>query len=248
MVKMFKAGTPMPVLELKSGARQMMRDNAPNIFLISIVFVVIGTVISELQFRVPDVANAITQYLQALEAGMIQSFGTIYSYLRPSGIPLAAILRLLYSVIDAGYISYCLNISRGLKGEYKDIFNGFLFIGKILLITIVTSILTMLWSLLFIFPGIVAYYRYRQSFYVLFDDPEKGALQCIRESKQLMQGRKLDLFLLDLSFLGWWVLDSFIVFLLPLPFSLPIVSVYLKPYSGLARAAFYNQLISQLLI
>ena len=236
------------MVELKTGARKQMRENSPNIFLISVVFIVISTVISELQFRVPDAANAINQYLENLAAGKLQTIGTIYSYLRPSGIPIAIILWLLYSVIDAGYKSYCLNTSRGLKGDYKDLFNGFLYMGKILLIGIATSVLTLLWSFLFIFPGIVAFYRYRQSFYILFDDPQKGALQCIRESKQLMHGKKLDLFLLDLSFIGWWALDALVVYLLPLPFSLPIVSIYLTPYHGLTCAAFYNQLISQYVV
>ena len=236
----------MPVLELKAGARKQIRDNMPNIILISIVFIVIGTIVSELQFRVPDTANAITIYLQELADGKLQTFGSMYSYLRPSGIPIAILLWLVYSVIDAGYMSYCLNISRSQKGEYKDIFNGFLYVGKILLIRIVTSILTVLWSLLFIIPGIIAYYRYRQSFYILFDDPQKSAMQCIRESKRLMHGKKLDLFLLDLSFFGWWALDYLVMYLLPLPFSLPLVSIYITPYRGLACAAFYNRIISQL--
>ena len=238
----------MPLVELKAGARQKMRDNAPSIFFISIVFIVIGTVVSELQFRVPDTANAINQYLDNLAAGKLQTAGSIYSYFRPSGVPLAVILWLLYSVIDAGYMSYCLKITRGLDGEYKDIFNGFMFMGKVLLIRIVTSVLTILWSLLFFFPGIAAYYRYRQSCYILIDDPKKGVLQCIRESKSLMHGKKLDLFLLDLSFIGWWALDTLVVFLLPLPFSAPIVSIYLTPYHGLTCAAYYDRLIGQSIV
>ena len=245
---LFKAGTEMPLMELKAGVRQKMRDNAPNIFFVSIVFIIIGTVISELQFRVPDTVNAINLYLENLAAGKLQNIGAIYSYFRPSGVPLAIILWLLYSVIDAGYMSYCLKISRGLKSEYKDIFNGFLFMGKVLLIKIVTTILTVLWTFLFFFPGIAAFYRYRQSFYILIDDPQKGALQCIRESKRLMRGKKLDLFLLDLSFIGWWALDTLVVYLIPLPFSLPIVSIYLTPYHGLTCAAYYDRLINQFIV
>jgi len=248
IAKKLKAGMFMPTPGLKASARKQMRENAPTIFFISIIFIIIGTVISELEFRVPDTANAIDIYIQKLAAGDLQTAGSIYSYLRPSGIPIAAILWLLYSVIDAGYKSYCLNISRGLNGEYKDIFNGFLYMGKILLIRILISVFTILWTLLFIFPGIAAAYRYRQAFYILFDDPQKGALQCIRESKHLMHGKKLDLFLLDLSFIGWWALDTLVIYMLPLPFSLPIVSIYLTPYHGLTCAAYYNQIISQLVM
>lgn len=45
------------------------------------------------------------------------------------------------------------------------------------------GIFVMLWSLLFWFPGIIAYYRYSQAFYILAENPEKGIMDCINESK-----------------------------------------------------------------
>jgi hypothetical protein len=130
--------------------------------------------------------------------------------------------------------------------DYKDIFNGFPLIWKILLIHILTNVFIALWSLLFVFPGIIAYYRYRQAYYILLDDPEKGVLQCIRESKTLMAGCKVDLFMLDISFLGWYVLDIMLAVLLPLPFALPIVAVWLMPYEGISRASFYDAVVQRL--
>ena len=238
----------MPPTELKSGARKMMRDNSPKLFFISIIFVGIVTIMSELQFRLLDVTNAYDQLLQHYAAGELPGFGAYFTYLRPSGVPFAVLLWVFSSLLDAGYKSYCLKISRGRPGEYKDIFDGFLFVGKVLLIRIITALLTALWSILLIFPGIVASYRYRQARYILFDNPQKGALQCIRESKQLMSGKKLDLFLVDLSFAGWLALDYLVLLILPLPFSLPIIEIWLTPYHGLTCAAFYNRLINSLTV
>ena len=238
----------MPGFELKSGARKLIRENSPKIFFVSILFIFIVTLMSELQFRLPGTMDAYVQYLDRLSAGEIQGFGNIYSYFRPSGIPFALILWLLNSVMNVGYQSFCLKISRGGKAEYKDIFDGFLFVGKVLVIKIVTNIFIILWSLLLFFPGIIAYYRYRQAYLILLDDPTKGIMQCIRESARLMHKKKLDLFLLDISFIGWVLLDYVIIIISPLPFTLPLVSIWLTPYQGLANAAFYNHLIATLAV
>ena len=238
----------MSGLELKAGARKHIAENAPRIFLIAVIYIICTTVISELQYRLPGTATALEQYLERVSDGEFGSLSMLYSNFRPSGAALAVVLWLMTPVIDVGFMSYCLKLIRGQGGEYKDLLNGFLFFGKILLITIITLILTTLWSLLFIFPGIAAHYRYRQAYYILLDDPNKGVLQCIRESGRLMAGHKLELFLLDISFLGWILVDILVVWLLPIPFSLPVIQIWLKPYMGLTRAGFYDKLIGSLVV
>ena len=234
--------------ELKAGARKLMAENAPKLFFISIILIIVSTIMSELQFRLPGLTGAYSRLLEQIAAGELFSLSLLYSNLKPPGIALATVLWLLRPVIDVGYKGYCLKISRGQAGDYKDLLDGFLFFGKIILISLMTTIFTMLWFLLLIFPGIAAIYRYSQAYYILLDDPDKGALQCIRESKRLMTGKKLDLFLIDLSFFGWVILDYAIILLLPLPFSFPVIQVYLTPYFELTRASYYNRLISSLVI
>ena len=238
----------MPGYQLKENSRRLMSENAPTLFVISIIVIIITTVISELIFRLPGTSDAFTQFNEQLASGERISIGLFYSNLRPVGVALAALLWLMQPVIDVGYKSYCLKLSRKSNGSYKDILDGFLYFGKIILITITTSVLILLWSLLLLFPGLVAYYRYSQAYYILLDAPEKSVIQCIRESKSLMDGKKLDLFLLDLSFLGWVILDYAVVLLLPIPFSLPIVSIFLTPYYGLTRASYYDRLITGLVV
>ena len=238
----------MSGFEIKQNVRKLLRDNYPKVFLISLVFIVLMTVMTTLQQQLPGTFAAYTQYLDRMSEGEIQSLGTVLSYFKPGGIPFAIVLWLLLPIIEAGYKSYCLKISRGQKGDLVDIFNGFLFFGKAILLNIAISFFTTLWTLLFIFPGIAAHYRYRQAFYILVDDPQKGVLQCIGESKRMMKGKKLDLFLLDLSFIGWSALHFLTVLLLPFPFPLPLVLIWLTPYYNLTCAAFYNQLIKELAV
>ena len=229
--------------EHKIEARKLLREYAPRVFFISVFYIALITVLSELQFRLPGTATAYDRYLQRLSSGDLPGLGTIYNFFRPSGIPLAVILWLMSSIVNVGYMSYCLKTARRQPSEWKDLFDGFLFLGKALFIKLITIILVSLWSCLFIFPGIAAYYKYRQAYYLLLDDPSKSVIRCIRESKQFMRGKKLDLFLLDISFIGWMLLDFIVIILLPFPFMCPIVSIWVTPYRGLANASFYEQLV-----
>jgi len=240
----------MPGFGLKDGARRSIAENAPKLFFVSIAYILIVTVMSELKLRLPGTIAAYDLYIERLYAGEIPSPVFFYSNLRSSGLALAAVLLLFEPVISVGYMHYCMNIRRGKGGDYKDIFEGFLFFAKVVLIRVITAILIFLWSLLFIFPGIAAFYRYRQAYYILLDAPEKSALQCIRESGRLMDGNKLNLFLLDLSFAGWFILDFVVVVLFSyiLPFTLPIISIWLTPYLGVTRAAFYDAVIETMVV
>ena len=102
-------------------------------------------------------------------------------------------------------------IITALKGETPqvgELFSRFDFFGKALLLNLYTALLTFLWSLLLVIPGIIATYRYSLAFYVLCDNPEMSVTECVNESKRLMDGHKGRLFCLHLSFIGWRLLSA----------------------------------------
>ncbi|WP_303977851.1 DUF975 family protein [Streptococcus danieliae] len=94
-----------------------------------------------------------------------------------------------------------------------------------------------LWSLLFIIPGFIKIYSYSMANYIIEDLVAQGReiepTEAITKSRMLMDGHKLELFFLDLSFLGWALL---------VPFTFGIGSFWLIPYQLTTRAAFYRQL------
>jgi len=232
----------MPHL-LKSNSRKLILENAPKIFFVSVLYIVISTVISTLAYRLPGTVS-MEDINNRLLSGELPGFNMIYTDFRPAGALLALLLYLLQPIIDVGFIRYCVSIKRAQGGDYQYLFDGFQLFIKIVQIQIISAFFVLLWSMLFLFPGLAAIYRYRQAYYILLDDPQKGALQCITESKQMMYGRKLDLFILDFSFIGWYILDFIIVILIPVPFAVPVISVWLSPYVGLTRAAFYDELVA----
>ena len=82
-------------------------------------------------------------------------------------------------------------------------------------------IFVFLWSLLFIIPGIIAGYRYRFALYNLCENPEMGVMEALNMSKAQTWGHKWELFVLDLSFIGWNLLCGL---------TLGILSIWITPY------------------
>lgn len=96
-------------------------------------------------------------------------------------------------------------------------------------------------------PGIMASYRYAMSVYVMADVPETSILSCIRRSKEIMHRRKGELFFLELSFIGWSLLLSYVQVMLN-SFGAVIgltlgmfASLFLTVYTNCAQAAFYQE-------
>lgn len=89
------------------------------------------------------------------------------------------------------------------------------------------------WSLLFVIPGIIAAYRYSMATYIMAENPTITPTEAIERSKALMDGRKGDLFCLDLSFIGWALLTVL---------TAGIGALWLTPYMAVSRAAFYRSL------
>lgn len=101
-----------------------------------------------------------------------------------------------------------LMVVRGMTPEVKDSFSGFDDFFSAFKVTLLVGLYTFLWSLLFIIPGIVKSYAYSMSLYILADNKGKSARECVRESVEMTDGHKAELFVLDLSFIGWYLLAT----------------------------------------
>lgn len=125
--------------------------------------------------------------------------------------PLSGVYEFVITGIFAvGIAMFFMALVRKRQVSPVDIFNGFEYAVKSLGLFFMTTLFTVLWSLLFIVPGIIAAFRYSQAFYILADDPSKNIMDCIRESKEMMVGNKGKLFCLLISFIGWGLLASFV--------------------------------------
>lgn len=142
---------------------------------------------------------------------------------------------LLYGPISVGVAGIFLNQSRTLQQiDVGNMFGGFSKdFGGNLLLGLMIRLFTVLWSLLFIIPGIVKMYAYSMAFYIKNDHPDYDWKKCMDESQIMMNGHKSELFVLDLSFIGWYIVGSF---------CLGIGVLWVNAYMEATHAEFYNSL------
>lgn len=117
--------------------------------------------------------------------------------------------------------------------KLEGLFDGFKRFGENVLLGLMQELFVFLWSLLFVIPGIVAVYRYALIFYIRADHPEYDWRTCFNESKRLMSGHKMELFVLHLSFLGWILVGTL---------TLGIGLLWVVPYMNATEAQFYRSL------
>ena len=79
-------------------------------------------------------------------------------------------------------------------------------------------------------PGIVKGYAYSMVPYILADNPNIGVSKAISLSNRMTHGHKLDMFILDLSFIGWYLLGMLAFF---------IGMVFVLPYENTTKAELY---------
>src|SRR5659263_593971 len=138
---------------------------------------------------------------------------------------------LIGAPITLGLILFMISLFRKEETQIGQIFNGFEYFTKAVLLKFVISVFIMLWTFCFIIPGIIAAIRYSQAFYILAQDSSKGVMQCIEESKWMMRGNKWKFFCLVLSFFGWALLAA-------VPAG--IGYLWLIPYFSMMQVAFYE--------
>ncbi|MDT2757413.1 DUF975 family protein [Enterococcus asini] len=233
--------------ELKQEAKDALRGRwgsamvmniVPGLLIMIIVWIVIvlvslplmaNTVISE-----TVVNNSSGEMDLATALAMIPSLG---------GTTLVSLVAGLVGIVIQSGINFTyLDAIRGRKEEpYRvaDAFRCFRspYLLGLIVIFILVSIFSYLWALLLVIPGIIKSYSYAQSYFIYYDIYEgtgekPDALECITASRRLMDGYKWQLFVLDLSFIGWGILASITV----------IGLLWFIPYYYTTRAAFYNAL------
>ena len=140
---------------------------------------------------------------------------------------------ILACLFTLGYTNYFLKLSRNEKVGWNELFSKTNLAFDVFIISIVVAVFVTLWSLLLIIPGIIAGLSYSQVFYLKLDNPDMDVMELINESKRMMKGHKMDLFLLSLSFLGWIILGVFTLF---------ILYFWLVPYINTTMCNFYNEI------
>jgi uncharacterized membrane protein len=221
---------------IKHGAKMTMSNNN-GVYLAALIIIAVAAVFSYLSNRLTGLSDAYIAYFNerangiASDASLSSALDKYMNMGSWTWIYLVAI-TIFQSVLSTGFSIYALRLCRGEDAKLSNLLDGFGIILRLLGLFIVMYIFTYLWTILLIIPGIIASYRYRLALYLLIEHPEYRIMKCIRESKRLMRGRKGELFVLDLTFIGWSLLTS-------IPFVGYVVSLYVTPYRTLTYINYY---------
>lgn len=225
---------------IKGNARVLLKANYLKV-------VVVGLILSFLVYSDANSARSATKGtdadVSAIDWGNVGPGVIIAAFIGVSSIVIIALLlNLLLSIfvwnpLQVGCQKVFVNCRYG-NPEWKDMLfafkNGYGHIGGIMFLR---DVFNYLWTFLFIIPGIVKHYEYLMIPYLLAENPQMSRQEVFAESKRMMDGNKMDTFIMDLSFVGWGLLGI-------LTFNI-LNYLYTNPYMELAHAELYHTLKNQ---
>ncbi len=188
--------------DLKEQAKKVLQGNYWKAFLVSLIILITGGSHNHGEVGSGGTGGA--------EAGNIFNFDYQTAFMVGVVIFIIVLLRIFIGyVLEVGGRKYFVKLSEGeSKISYllyaineNKYFNVFLTM-------LLRSVYLILWTLLLVIPGIIKFYAYRMVPYILADNPEIGHKRAIELSSKMTQGEKWNIFILDLSFLGWFILGS----------------------------------------
>ena len=142
---------------------------------------------------------------------------------------------LLIPAFIVGYAFFSVCIYKGEPGDIGGMFNaGFSDYARNLGGVLWMWLFTFLWTLLFVIPGIVKYFSYFMTPYILADSKNVSATQALTLSMRMTKGYKGAIFVMYLSFIGWMLLSMLTCGVLQL--------LYVGPYMKASLAGMYVEL------
>ena len=196
----------MNTAELKANAKEQLRGK----WAVAIATVLVANILidSDVMYKVSE------------------KFGLI-------GLSISCSLISLFlgGVISVGLCKFLLDMTtKREEPRFETLFSQFNIYLKTLGLNILITLSVCIGTILFIVPGIIVGLMFSQSYYILSEDPSKSITQCIKESVDMMNGHKWDLFYLELTFIGWWLLTAITV---------GIAGLWVAPYVKVTETNFY---------
>ena len=223
---------------IKQQARELIHDRLRTVLITSLIFLVLLMLIEVLNYQITGYSpKELQRYLNYASTGDLEQGLMYLSSLEPSTWEslIGTMLNLITCILSLGYLLFVLHLVRGEDAVPANLLDGFNYWWRVILLDLLIGLLVSLWSMLFIIPGIIAIYKYRMANYLLLTHPEYSITECISKSKEMTRGHKWELFVLDLSFLGWNLLAL-------VPIVGWILYIWVLPYINVTNVLYYERL------
>ena len=209
--------------DLKIKAKSALKGNYWKAFIVSLVLAIISTA-SGSGSGSGSGSNTINEQVSP---GMMRWAFTVLIV----GIIILVVRLIIGYAIEVGVRKFFIRSSEG-ESEMSYLLYGF---KKNRYINILKTLFTrdvylFFWTLLFIIPGIIKSYAYRMVPYIIADNPEMDRKRAIALSNEMTKGQKGSIFVLDLSFILWYILGFLALF---------IGVFFVLPYFNATEAELY---------
>ena len=145
---------------------------------------------------------------------------------------------ILFCFVEVGLAAYMIKFVNDKERSYKDLFEYYKDFVRIFVTQLLSGIFVLLWMLLLIVPGIIKAISYSLVNIILSDEKYKDLsyMDVLKKSETLMNGHKMDFFVLQLSFIGWHLLAIL---------TLGILEIWIAPYQETASYKFLNDILKE---
>ncbi|MBQ4539248.1 MAG: DUF975 family protein [Oscillospiraceae bacterium] len=227
--------------ELKKEARNVLKSCYWSALLVTVITSVVDNVykVTSVVFEDMPVIRGKTLAMAALADLNLAELMAIIGVMMLTAFAGSLITVFVAGPISVGEKRYFLEGTQ-YRFDINNILHGFT-CGKYLNVVftnLLVNIFTALWTLLFIIPGIIKGYAYAMTPYILAENPNIKPMQAINLSCRMTKGHKLELFVLGLSFIGWYMLGAL---------AFGIGTAFVVPYDRATHAQFYLALRSEAL-
>lgn len=258
--------------QIKQKASKSLKNNwfkiCLTIFLVGILNVVAQIIVSQL--TAPTEEYIETVLMVNLEKAVTSENEILYKQVisellhAVGAVTLWQIIIIIVNVLSfiftLSVIKAYVYISKGQKYSLKNLDLSIKTIKKSFVLELTKTFFIFLWSLLFIIPGIIKWFSYSQANLIQLENPKKKAIDCLRESEKMMNGKKMEFFSFKVTFLGWYIITALIVtaidllvfdlfkaqnsLILIIGFSLLsyVVEIPLTAYMGVSDVFYYEAL------
>ena len=229
--------------EMKRKAAQALNGNWQTALLVSFFAgaLITGYSLVRVEIRfdpflptLRDILRSAEESLYGIPVGTWTLFGVLY-----------LLSFVITPALELGCNHYFICRLKGEELGFYGLFSRMRLWGKAFLLHLLISVKILLWSLLFVIPGVVASFRYSMATYYLAENPSLSPWEALAKSKAVMRTKKWDCFVLQLSFFGWLLLVSAVQLLLTEASVILALVVYqflalfVNTYANGAFAAFF---------
>ena len=251
--------------DYKKAALDALRNNWGSALIVSLIVTIFSGGFSTVDINITQEINITSD--QFLAYFRNSSILPVLSYLTAIFTGYALILYVVSFAVSGvfrlGLCIFNLKLIDNNNPKAEDLFSQIRRIGDGILMEICMTLFIVLWTLLLVIPGLIKTFAYSMTPYIMAENTSIKPMQAMKMSENMMKGKKMDLFILKLSFFGWYLLAGLpgtiaaaiitnnimgggniftLMLILPLLISSFAAGVALNAYVSAAEAAFYRNL------